>query len=256
MTRLTGRQIEDAGLDGWTYLACVLGGLVARIRTDDFATGLRVVAAIGAAAEEIGHHPDVDLRYDHVDVRLWSHGERGEHGVTERDVRLARAISTIASAAGAALGSTGVSRIELALDTPDASAVEPFWRAVLGIVDQADATAQAARNDGSGTATDKDGSGTTSMEDGLPNGAVAGLRDVVDQHGNLPAVWFQPSRSGEPRQRWHPDVWVEPAQVQPRIDAAVAVGGRLVSDEGAPSFWLLADPDGNQMCLCTWQARD
>jgi 4a-hydroxytetrahydrobiopterin dehydratase len=28
-----------------------------------------------------------------------------------------------------------------------------------------------------------------------------------------------------------------------------------VSDEEAPSFWVLADPDGNRMCLCTWQDR-
>jgi 4a-hydroxytetrahydrobiopterin dehydratase len=46
---------------------------------------------------------------------------------------------------------------------------------------------------------------------------------------------------------------VHPAQVQPRIDAAVAAGGTLVSDKEAPSFWVLADPQGNQVCLCTWQ---
>jgi len=50
-------------------------------------------------------------------------------------------------------------------------------------------------------------------------------------------------------------VWVDPSQVQPRIDAALAAGGSLVSDEEAPSFWVLADPDGNRMCLCTWQDR-
>lgn len=49
--------------------------------------------------------------------------------------------------------------------------------------------------------------------------------------------------------------WVEPAQVRPRIDAALAAGGSLVSDEAAPSFWVLADPEGNRVCLCTWQDR-
>jgi len=49
---------------------------------------------------------------------------------------------------------------------------------------------------------------------------------------------------------------VEPAQVQPRLDAAIAAGGTLVNDQQAPSFWVLADSDGNRVCLCTWQERD
>jgi len=69
-------------------------------------------------------------------------------------------------------------------------------------------------------------------------------------------VWFQASGSEEPRQRWHLDLWVDPAQVQPRIDAALAAGGTLVSEAEAPSFWVLADPQGNRACLCTWQDRD
>ena len=78
MPKLTGPEIADAELTGWVYL---LGGLQTRIATGDFATGLAVVNAIGAAAEEMDHHPDLDLRYDHVDVRLTSHDSGG---VTER----------------------------------------------------------------------------------------------------------------------------------------------------------------------------
>ncbi len=99
MTKLTGLQIADAGLDGWVYL---LGGLQTRIHTRDFATGLSVVNAIGAAAEEMTHHPDLNLRYTHVDARLTSHDE---HGVTDRDIRLARTISSIAASAGVQLES-------------------------------------------------------------------------------------------------------------------------------------------------------
>jgi 4a-hydroxytetrahydrobiopterin dehydratase len=29
-----------------------------------------------------------------------------------------------------------------------------------------------------------------------------------------------------------------------------------VSDEHAPSYWVLADPDGNTIRLCTWQPGD
>ena len=212
MSKLTGQQIAGEGLDGWAYL---LGGLQTRIHTRNFATGLSVVDAIGAAAEEMNHHPDLSLRYTHVDVRLTSHDE---HGVTDRDIRLGRAVSAIAAGAGAALDSSAVSRLELGLDTPAHESIAPFWAAVL-------ATEYQAGDE---------------------------VRDPADA---LPTVWFQASGSEEPRQRWHLDLWVDPAQVQPRLDAALAAGGTLVSDAEAPSFWVLADPEGNQACLCTWQDR-
>jgi 4a-hydroxytetrahydrobiopterin dehydratase len=41
-----------------------------------------------------------------------------------------------------------------------------------------------------------------------------------------------------------------------RMDAAIAAGGKLLSDDQAPAFWVLADPEGNEICICTWQARD
>ncbi|MBY8874748.1 4a-hydroxytetrahydrobiopterin dehydratase [Micromonospora sp. PLK6-60] len=215
MSTLTGAQIAAENLTGWTYL---LGALHTRIRTSDFATGLAVVDAIGAVAEEVDHHPDLDLRYVHVDVRLTSHDVRG---VSRRDVRMARRIAAIAADAGVELECASVSRLELALDSPAYPAVLPFWGAVLGLARPAEPADE--------------------------------LRDPA---GALPTVWFQESGHEEPRQRWHPDVWVDPAQVRPRIDAALAAGGTLVSDAGAPSFWVLADPEGNRVCLCTWQRRD
>ncbi|MFC9998578.1 4a-hydroxytetrahydrobiopterin dehydratase [Nocardia sp. NPDC127526] len=217
MTKLSGQQIADAGLDGWAYL---VDGLHTRIRTKNFAAGLSIVNAIGAAAEEADHHPDVDLRYGHIDVRLTSHDERG---VTERDTRLARIISGIAAEAGATTESAQVSRLELGLDTPSQDSVLPFWAAVLGM--------------------------------GVPSGADL-ADEIRDPAEALPTIWFQPSGVEEPRQRWHPDLWIEPDQVRARMDAALAAGGHLVSDEAAPRFWVLADPEGNRVCLCTWQERD
>jgi 4a-hydroxytetrahydrobiopterin dehydratase len=41
-----------------------------------------------------------------------------------------------------------------------------------------------------------------------------------------------------------------------RIERALAAGGRLVSAERAPAFWILADAEGNEACVCTWQGRD
>jgi 4a-hydroxytetrahydrobiopterin dehydratase len=44
-------------------------------------------------------------------------------------------------------------------------------------------------------------------------------------------------------------------QAEARIDAAIAAGGSLVSDAEAPSFWVLADPQGNKACICTSAER-
>ena len=140
------------------------------------------------------------------------------NAVTGRDLRLARTINDLAAHAGVEPAAGGLTRLELGLDSPDHGRILPFWAAVFG-------------------------------------GAVAD--DVVrDPGGLLPAVWFQKSGGDEPRQHWHPDLWVDPSEVRPRIDAALAAGGSLVSDAEAPAFWVLADPEGNKVCLCTWQDRD
>ena len=210
---LTPRQVADAGLDGWLHGP---GAIATRIRTGDFATGLRLVDAVGDAAEEMNHHPDLTLRYAEVDVRLSSHDVGG---VTDRDVRLARRIGELAAEVGATPSTAGLSILELALDTPARSSIMPFWEAVLRM-------------------------SRTSSPD-----------DLVDPSGGLPLVWFQESGREEPRQRWHLDVWVDPAHVDELIQAAEEAGGQLVSDEQAPSFWVLADPEGNKVCLCTQQER-
>ncbi|WP_404311508.1 4a-hydroxytetrahydrobiopterin dehydratase [Agrococcus terreus] len=67
------------------------------LRTRSFRRGLEVVARIGEAAEEAGHHPDILLTYGRVRVTLTSHDAGG---VTERDARLARAVSAIATELG------------------------------------------------------------------------------------------------------------------------------------------------------------
>jgi 4a-hydroxytetrahydrobiopterin dehydratase len=56
MDMLRGAQIAEAGLTEWRKLA---QGLHARYLTDDFATGVRFVAAVGEAGDEVGHHPRV-----------------------------------------------------------------------------------------------------------------------------------------------------------------------------------------------------
>lgn len=210
---LTGQDLESEQLDDWRIL---FAELHARFRTGSFVKGLALVNQIGEHAELMNHHPDVDLSYPSVTVRLSSHDVGG---VTQRDVRLARAISDLAAVLGAPAEQSALQVLELALDTPDLEAIKPFWAAVLGL---------SANDD-----------------------------EVVDRAGRLPTLWFQPTEPHEePRQRSHLDIRVPPELARERIEAALAAGGRLVSDEQAPAFWVLADAQGNKACVTTWQGRD
>ena len=85
---------DAADLPDWRLLGAALH---TRFRTGNFAAGLRLVNAIGEAAEAANHHPDLDLRYPHLDVKLYSHDAGG---VTDRDLSLARRISELAAEQG------------------------------------------------------------------------------------------------------------------------------------------------------------
>jgi 4a-hydroxytetrahydrobiopterin dehydratase len=212
-TTLTGDHIATLGLGDWRTLQSKLH---ARFRTGDFATGLKLVNAIGAVAEEANHHPDLDLRYTHLLVSLFSHDVGAK---TERDVAMARRISGLAADLGVTAEPEALTLVEPGLDTWDAAEVLPFWCAVYGVP----------------------------LDD-------AG--EVTDPLGVLPTIWFQDTdRHETPRQRWHFDVWVAPDQAQQRIAAAVAAGGIVVDDSEAPSFTVLADAQGNRVCICTHRGR-
>lgn len=75
---------------------------------------------------------------------------------------------------------------------------------------------------------------------------------VVDPSNRVPLLWFQNTEQHDvPKQRLHVDLWVGADQGEARITAAVAAGGTVVDDSQAPSFTVLADADGNRVCVCT-----
>jgi 4a-hydroxytetrahydrobiopterin dehydratase len=201
----------------------LLGRLHATFDTGSFARGLVLVERIAALAEEVNHHPDVDLRYALVHVTLVSHDAGG---LTERDVALAGRISEVADDLRVAgLPTAAAPALEVAIDALDIPAVRPFWKAVLAYDDE-----------------------RPTAEDAQPA--------LVDPAGVGPAFWFQQMDEPRPqRNRLHIDVTVPHDVAEARVAAAIAAGGRLVSDTRAPSFWVLADPEGNEACVCTWQAR-
>ena len=186
------------------------------VGTADFAQALELVNRIGALAEEQQHHPEIDLRWGRVHVAMSSHDVGG---VSDRDVALGQAVDAVLEQLGLEADHPRLTEVEIAIDALDIPAVEAFWAAVLGrdVADQ----------------------------------------EITDPDKVGPTIWFQQMDAPRPqRNRIHLDVLVAHDEAESRIERALAAGGILVSAEQAPAFWVLADPEGNEACVCTWQGRD
>jgi len=59
---------------------------------DGYMEGIEFVNRVAAIAEELNHHPDLDVRYGWVDVSLTSHDVGG---ITERDFAAAQRIDAL-----------------------------------------------------------------------------------------------------------------------------------------------------------------
>jgi 4a-hydroxytetrahydrobiopterin dehydratase len=74
-------------LTGWTLSG---GKLLRKYEFADFLQAMDFVNAVAKIAEEAGHHPDIDIRYNQVTLGLVTHDAGG---ITERDVAMASALS-------------------------------------------------------------------------------------------------------------------------------------------------------------------
>lgn len=213
---------EHHDLPDWRFL---LRRIEACFRAPSFAAAAGFVERVATLADEADHHPDVDLRYPgRVHVALTTHAVRD---ITALDVDLAGRISQLARDLGLVAEPVSSPSLEVAIDALDIDAVRPFWAAVLGYDEQ-------------------------------PPRSLGGQVDVlVDPLRIGPRVWFQQMDAPRPqRNRIHVDVNVPHDQAEARVAAALAAGGHLVSDADARSWWVLADAEGNEACVCTWQDRD
>jgi len=66
--------------------------ITATYTLDGFAGALAFVNQVGAAAEEMNHHPDIDIRWDTVTLVLSTHSEGG---LTAADFELAGRIARL-----------------------------------------------------------------------------------------------------------------------------------------------------------------
>ncbi len=211
---------------GWRY---VLGAFVTTVPVPSLEAAGRVAARIAASAGRAGDdHVKLDVRADRVIVTVQTFAIGW---VTAEDVEIVHLITAALAGAGRIVSAQvggrprAVQIIEIAVDAMDIPAVRPFWKAVFGYTDE---------------------------------GGHDGPADpLVDPCGQGPAIWFQQMDAPRPqRNRIHFDVSVPHDEASARLDAALAAGGRLVSDAAAPAFWVLADPEGNEVCVTTWQGRE
>jgi 4a-hydroxytetrahydrobiopterin dehydratase len=210
--RLTVAQFSaSSGVADWRVLWGA-GYAATHFLTGSFAAGLALVTAIGELAAASGHDPDIDLRPEGVTVRLRT---PEVHGLTSQDVSLAREISAAAARLQVTADPAAVQHVQVAIDAMDIGKVRPFWHALLGWTEYGD-------------------------------------EDLLDAHRQGPSFWFQQMDAPRTeRNRFHIDIYVPTDQAQARIDAALAVGGQIIRDNG-PHWWTLADPEGNEADLAIW----
>lgn len=213
--RITSRRFhETVGAEDWRIVG---EAVCAQFHTDSFAAGARLVQAISELSGVGELRPVVDLRDDGVAVRLFTFAP-GRGGLSRRDVELARRISVIARDLGLSADPAGVQNLVVSVDALTVADVLPFWRAVLGYIPRPDAP-----------------------ED-----------ELNDPHLRGPVFFFnQMDAPRSQRNRIHVDVWVPHDQAAARVEAAIAAGGRLVTDAYAPGWWVLADAEGNEACVAT-----
>ncbi|MBS2548701.1 4a-hydroxytetrahydrobiopterin dehydratase [Catenulispora sp. NL8] len=217
---------EAVEATGWRYL---LGTLRTAVAVTSLAQASEVVAkAVEACASEADRHLWFDVRAGRVVLVLQS---LDAAAVTNVDVELAgrvwlavREVGLETSPDVGGEDSRAVQLVEIGVDALDIPAVRPFWKAVFAYADEV-----------------------------LPAGPTDAL---VDPQRQGPAIWFQQMDAPRPqRNRVHFDICVPHDEAQRRISAGLAAGGRLTYDAEAPAFWVLADPEGNEVCITTWQGR-
>ena len=209
---------------GWRL---ILGEFRTEVLTGSLPLAADVAARAAAVAGAEGHLR-MDVRADRLVLSLQT---AAIGWVTLHDVELAHRISAVVgefrltTQTGVGGDTRSVQVLEIGIDALDAAAIRPFWQAVLGYADEP---------------------GRSGPQEAL-----------VDPVGQGPAIWFQQMDAPRPqRNRIHFDVSVPHDEAHQRIQATIAAGGTLVYDAEAPAFWVLADPEGNEACITTWQGRD
>lgn len=92
MATLDDAEIERSlsELDGWERAG---EAIRKEFKRDDFVGSVEFVRALADPAEDMGHHPDLEISWDTVTVTITTHSEGG---LTSNDFELARRIDALA----------------------------------------------------------------------------------------------------------------------------------------------------------------
>lgn len=198
--------------DGLDDWAVLHGGAVTVYAVDSLAQAVRLADAVAGAAGLAGSGAVLTLGDDRLSVRL----TQDMWALEPQHVELARAVSAAAATLGAHADRARIQEVQLAVSAKPSETNLPFWRAVLGYAP-----------------SDEDNG-----KDPLAHSSVA---------------WMQPlDEERALRHAMHVDVSVPREFAEARVAAALAAGGRIVADDEAPEFWILADTAGNKVCVCSW----
>lgn len=99
MTKLTGSARSEAlaSLTGWSE-AAGRDAIRKEFKFKNFSEAFGFMSRVALAAEKMDHHPEWSNVYDRVDIVLSSHDIGG---ISERDIKLAAKIDTLAGAKSA-----------------------------------------------------------------------------------------------------------------------------------------------------------
>jgi 4a-hydroxytetrahydrobiopterin dehydratase len=201
---------EFLAADGVEDWVVLHGGATAAFQAGSVREAARLAASVVDVPGFDGSGAPLTIADGRLTVRL----TRDIWQLEARHVDLARAISAVAREHGAVADRSAVQEVQLAIAAkPDAIDVG-FWRAVLGYAPVADDNA-------------------------------------VDPLGHGSVVWMQELDEAKPlRHAMHIDVTVARENVEARLKAALAAGGRIVDD--GTEHKTLTDRAGNRVCITAW----
>jgi 4a-hydroxytetrahydrobiopterin dehydratase len=196
--------------DGVDDWVVLHGGATAAFRARSMTEAASLATAVAAAPGIEAAGAVLTINGSRLTVRL----TRDLWRLEPEHIELARAVSAIARSHGATPERTSIQEVQLAIAAKSDAIDKAFWEAVLGYTPLAD-------------------------------------DNVVDPLGHGSTVWMQELDADKPlRHAMHVDVSVAREHARARLDAALAAGGRIVTESN--EHWTLSDRAGNRVCIAVW----
>ncbi len=92
MVKLNEEEIKNylTQINNWEFLET--DKITKEFKFSDFVKSIEFVNKVAAVAEEEGHHPDIEIHYNKVNIILWTHFVKG---LSENDFIVAAKVDNI-----------------------------------------------------------------------------------------------------------------------------------------------------------------